>query len=69
MENQSIQQHLDAVKVLKGMQGAEQFYVTCFSSDEGAINIPNTNKWIRKIDINNIKLAFDRKEIMDKIDN
>lgn len=61
-----VQRHLDTVKVLKALNGAEQFYVTCFPGDKDAVQITGTNTWIRKIDIQNIKFAFEAKNILDK---
>ena len=58
--DQFIQKHLDHAVLHLALQGVRELYITCFPSDKLAYNIPNTNKWIRKIDIHNIQSFFKR---------
>lgn len=52
MSNENeIKNHVDNIKFMMALYGDLNTYVECLPQDEGAINIPNRNMWIRKFDI------------------
>lgn len=51
------QMHLDRIKVIQALNGKDNFYVSCMPGDDGAFNIPNSNRWLRTISIGNV-LSF-----------
>lgn len=68
----NIKHHLDNIKFMMALYGDLKTYVECMPSDEGAFNIPNSNRWMREFDMKigakwqKVKM---RKEIIDWLYN
>lgn len=44
------EKHLTWIRLREALIGSKDLYVSCFCSDNGAINLPNSNRWIKKLD-------------------
>lgn len=43
--------HLDNIKFMMAIYGELKTYIECMPQDNGAFNIPNSNKWMRQFDM------------------
>lgn len=49
--DEQINNHLDNIKFMMALYGNSKTYVECQPQDEGAFNIPNSNRWLREFNI------------------
>jgi len=57
------EKHLTWIRLREVLNGSKDLYVSCFCSDDGAINLPNSNRWIKKMDANHVQsfIEFEKK--------
>jgi hypothetical protein len=48
---EKLAEHMQNIKFLTAYYGRKKTYIECMPGDNGAFNIPNTNRWLQEFDV------------------
>lgn len=65
-DKEFIKRHFDCIQLSLAVHGEKDIYISCYASDEGAFNIPGSNRWLRKVSKEHLEFFIKMKIIHSK---